>query len=174
MEARLTLATLAPFFLASGGCFLLIAGGCSGGMPVTQHGGDNTSDDLNFAPPACVPVMASSFNQSCTSNSDCVAVTDPESCCPGVAINGTAQAQYMAAASQAAANGCTSARACTGSCGIALPCCIGGKCEIGATDTCEGGGPDAGDGGVADTGVDVATDAAADASASDAADAAGE
>jgi hypothetical protein len=102
---------------------------------------------------SCSVFDGSSYDQSCTADSDCVAVRDPRVCCGGQAINVTARAQYMAAVSSEG-TGCFSGPGCTVSCGVALPCCISGRCEISADDTCVATAADSGAVDAADAGAD--------------------
>ncbi len=101
------------------------------------------------------------YDRSCTSASDCVAVTTDACCgCPTAAINQSDLGRYEADL-QAASKNCG---ACTEKpCVPVLAACVGGLCTTGYA-------PDAGP---ADAGGDAAsTDASADATASDAGDAA--
>jgi hypothetical protein len=113
-------------------------------------------------------IQASNYDQSCTTDSDCIGVGLGNVCfkcdidCPNAAINRSAQAQYRTDVAHSPAN--------DADCGCPTypvgPCCIGGMCQFGSQCLVA----DA----AADTGADAATDAAADASAGDAADAATE
>ncbi len=101
----------------------------------------------------CLVFDGSNYDQSCTTDSDCVVVGDPRFCCGGQAINVTARARYMAAVSSEG-TGCLYSPGCAASCPVALPCCISDRCETSADDMC---GATAADSGAVD-----AADASAD------------
>ena len=117
----------------------------------------------------CDDIKASNYDQSCTADTDCVAVYEGSSCalcvliCPGgAAISMGALAQYMSDIANTTANVSTNRLACSGDCGVTpLPRCVAGRCESGDF----GAGPqtDA----AADTGADATM---ADAGTGDAAD----
>jgi hypothetical protein len=83
------------------------------------------------------PIQASSYDQSCQKDDDCVAMAEGNFCDPGAtvcpfsgAINKSAYAQYQAdvAKTNAAICGAVS------SCGLSLgPCCQSGTCQTGNT-----------------------------------------
>jgi hypothetical protein len=117
-----------------------------------------------------IPPKGSSYDQSCTVDSDCIAVGFGDACLvceigcvANAAISKSAEAQYRSdvAKTPAAGTDCGCPEEPQGG-----PCCIGGMCQFGSQ--CLAADADA------DTGADAATDAVGDASASDAADAAGE
>ena len=98
-------------------------------------------------------IQASSYDQSCTTDRDCVAVAEGNFCYPGAgdcanaAINMSAYAQYQADVSKTRAASCFAPSGCGFEFG---PCCVGGKCQMGSQ--CPGAVPtDAG----ADTGADA-------------------
>jgi hypothetical protein len=72
-------------------------------------------------------IQASSYDQSCNNDSDCVAVSE-DFCfivCPNAAINKSAFAQYQADVAKITCGGVTS-------CGsIGGPCCRNGSCQMG-------------------------------------------
>jgi hypothetical protein len=121
------------------------------------------------ATPTCSPVLASDYDQSCTVDTDCVAVGEISSCpasgcdgCTTEAVNKSVMAQYTAAFAQAFASGpsgpgcncpCESGAVCRGGkcqaafCGPpltdTLSACAdaGGQCAYSANTTCSGMGP---------------------------------
>jgi hypothetical protein len=80
-------------------------------------------------------IKASSYDQSCTSDSDCVAVAEGDSClacafsCPNAVINPGALAKYRS--DIASAPHAAFALACFGCPIVTGPCCLGGSCHIG-------------------------------------------
>jgi hypothetical protein len=108
-------------------------------------------------------IQASNYEQSCTVDTDCVAVAEGNFCypgstnCPGnAAISKSDYARYQADVAKTNGASCYA----PGNCGDESgPCCIGGKCQVGSQ--CANPVPtDA----AADTGADAATaDAGADA-----------
>jgi hypothetical protein len=120
MRAR---ALLALAFAAAG------AAACGGGAAEAPDGGASASNG------ACMPVLASDYDQSCVADTDCVSVgevpTCPASACDGCLLQGInkgAMAPYAAALAQAFASAPPGQR-----CGC--PCegvgalCRGGKCQ---------------------------------------------
>ncbi|HSQ62274.1 MAG TPA: hypothetical protein VLM85_03640 [Polyangiaceae bacterium] len=111
------------------------------------------------------------YDRSCTTSSDCVAVTTDACCgCPSVAINNSDLSRYEADL-QAAAKNCG---ACVEKpCAPLLAVCAGGLCttgyapDAGPADAGNEGGSDASGDAIAtdasDAGSDAATDAAGDA-----------
>jgi hypothetical protein len=77
-------------------------------------------------------IQASNYDQSCTMDSDCVAVSEGNFCyganCPSAAINVGAQAHYNADVAMTNAAICGGATSCPGLTG---PCCRGGTCQTG-------------------------------------------
>jgi len=79
-------------------------------------------------------IEASSYDQSCTMDSDCVAVPEGNFCypgannCPSAAINNGALARYKADIATTNAAVCGAASACGSFTG---PCCRGGSCSLG-------------------------------------------
>jgi hypothetical protein len=115
--------------------------------------GDGCSSDKA----SCSVFDGSNYDQSCTTDCDCVVVRDPRSCCGGPAINLTAKSQYMSAVNNEG-TACLAGPGCTVSCGIALPCCISGRCEISANDMCAVTAADASaDPSVTDAGFEAAS-----------------
>jgi hypothetical protein len=104
-------------------------------------------------------IQASSYNQSCTTASDCVAVSEGNACypgfldCPQATINVGAQARYNADVARTNGGICSVMTSCTLE---SSPCCLGGTCQMGdqciirpgdaATDA-DAGTPDAAAGG---------------------------
>ena len=91
---------------------------------------------------SCTPI-ASSYDQSCKVDSDCVSVHAGDSCdlcalnCPNTAISVSAQAQFMADLVNTPAAISAQRMACAGDCTFQFgPCCIGGMCQMG--DRCPG------------------------------------
>jgi hypothetical protein len=93
------------------------------------------------APPvdsgSCSKVVASDYDQTCTTFSDCVSVAEIPSCpvlagscfdCPLATINGSAEAAYMAAFSRDIRGVQLGDCHCPG---IAIPCCRNGMCHNG-------------------------------------------
>jgi hypothetical protein len=108
-------------------------------------------------------IQASNYQQSCTVDTDCVAVGEGNFCNPGstncsnAAISKSDYAQYQADVAKTNGASCYAPGNCGGESG---PCCIGGKCQMNAA--CFNAVP-AGDA-AADTGADAAAaDAGADA-----------
>jgi hypothetical protein len=111
--------------------------------------------------PAAQNIMASSYDQSCQGDSDCIAVEEGNFCDPGAnngctnaAINKSAVAQYNADLAKTQASVCFGLSGCPAESG---PCCQNGTCQVGgqcfsavqgdaATDA-EGGTSDAPAGG---------------------------
>jgi len=118
--------------------------------------------------PSCSPVLASDYDQSCTVDSDCVAVGEEPQCptsgceCPSAAVNKGVATQYQAALSRAStirvpSSGCScaclSAALCRGGgCQVSLcsppltdtlAACtnLGGKCMYSANTPCNWMGP---------------------------------
>lgn len=153
-----------------GGAFCCIAL-ADAGMPGV--GGDGAVDagapnDASAATDAaCTPVLASTFDQSCDADTDCIGVGEVPSCpavacdgCPTAAVNKQVGAQYTAALSQAFASKpqgtgcgcpCLSGAVCrSGTCQAAfcgpppadtLSACAdaGGQCFYRANATCDNG-----------------------------------
>jgi hypothetical protein len=117
---------------------------------------------------SCSPVLASDYDQSCTVDSDCVAVGEEPQCpasgceCPSAAVNKGVATQYQAALSRASTirlpvSGCScaceSAALCRGGKCQASLCSppltdtlaacanLGGQCTYSANTTCGGMGP---------------------------------
>jgi hypothetical protein len=117
----------------------------------------------------CDDIKASKYDQSCTADTDCVAVYEGNSCalcaltCPGgAAISTGALARYTSDIANTTANVSTKRLACSSECGVTPPPrCVAGRCERG--DFGAGSQTDA----AADTGADAAM---ADAGTGDAAD----
>ncbi len=120
-------------------------------------------DNCPVPTPSCTAdIQAANYDQSCSVDSDCVAVGEGSACspcalaCPNAAINVAGHAQYLldVAMTPAGASGCTV------SCAVAElgPCCRNGAChsdtqcsgvdaaaDTGASDAGTEGGPDAAD-----------------------------
>jgi hypothetical protein len=101
---------------------------------------------------SCTYVYATSYDQSCITDSDCVGVVDGMGCCPNSSVNVAAQAQFMADFQKAFAAGC-GAHGCTEACGTAGPCCVGGTCQFTTAQECHPPTP------VTDAGADTGADA---------------
>jgi hypothetical protein len=100
----------------------------------------------------CTYVYATSYDQSCTTDSDCVAVVDGTGCCPNSSVNVSVQAKYTADFQKSFA-ACGGEAQCVGLGGCANigPCCVGGTCQmasgscahpmpVGNSDACLGAG----------------------------------
>jgi hypothetical protein len=124
-----------------------------------------------LGPPVCTDanvqlIQAANYDQSCTTDSDCIAVGLGNACfgceigCPNAAISRSSQAQYRSDVADSPANGAD--------CGCPIfpsgPCCVGGLCEVGSQ--CGNASP-AGDA-AADTGADAGTDGATEGGPTDA------
>jgi hypothetical protein len=102
-------------------------------------------------------ILASTYDQSCTTDSDCIWVAEGNFCYPGetncttATISKSASAQYQADVAKTRAASCYAPGNCGGDFG---PCCVSGMCQVGSQ--C---GNLAGDAS-AETGADAATDAA--------------
>jgi hypothetical protein len=134
------------------------------------------------APDASCPgggIKASSYDQTCVTDTDCVAITSGDSCnvcgfkCTNAAINVGAQAKYSMDIDYTTGSLTSQRMACTGDCTLQFgPCCIGGTCQLGGQ--CPAPGVLVRDA-AAETGVDGAADGGADAATeSGSADASGE
>ena len=116
------------------------------------------------------PIEASSYDQSCTTDTDCVAISAQDSCslcafnCNNATINVSAMTRYESDIDYTTANFSSHGLACLTACiQEGAPCCVGGTCQLGSQ--CVGDAP------VVDPGTDSGTDAAAaDSSGGDAAD----
>jgi hypothetical protein len=81
------------------------------------------------------PIQASSYDQACTADSDCVAVAEGNFCypgannCPSAAINVGAKAQYDTDVAMTNAAICGGTTNCPN---FTSPCCRGGSCSLGA------------------------------------------
>lgn len=148
----------------------LFASGCGATTAAANGQADGSSDAVtNVDAPPCSVVLASDYDQSCTVDTDCVAVGQVPACpalacyvdCTMWTISKSAAAQYMTALSRASASvagescGCVSYNP--------YPCCRGGMC----TTTCgspvdtqtEAGLPDAGSSRVPEAAPDATGDA---------------
>jgi hypothetical protein len=109
-------------------------GGGDGGTIVSDASADG---------PGCVDIMASSYDQSCKTASDCIIITAGDVCsgacaCGGATINKSSQAAYEAALDGITPAGCP----CPAS---GQPECIGGTCTIcGPGSESQPGCPDGG------------------------------
>jgi hypothetical protein len=123
-------------------------------------------------------IQASSYDQSCVTDKDCVSVAEGDSCrlcgfeCPGSAINADAQAKYQADIARTPAGLSLQSPYCVTGCPAGFaPCCRAGVCHADlqcATPATDDAGTDAS----IDAGTDASTDAGTDATtdASDAGD----
>jgi hypothetical protein len=80
-------------------------------------------------------ILASNYDQSCMTDSDCVWVAEGNFCYPGVTncgtatISKTANAQYQADVAKTRSASCYA----PGSCGANFgPCCVNGMCQVGS------------------------------------------
>jgi hypothetical protein len=153
-----------PLTLASflGLALLAACGGAQlGGGP---DGGNH--DGGVFTEPdgaTCVDIDPSSYDQSCTTSSDCVAITSGTVCstsclCGGSTINKSGEARYQAALSQVSSGGITCPCPFSGE-----PECLHGTCII--CSSIGPKGPECSDGGT--TGSDGSTDSSTDSSTGD-------
>ncbi len=143
--------------------------GCSDDSTTSADAGEGGSPpSTTDGTTACTPVVAADYDQSCTVDSDCVAVGEIAQCsgaCPGCtteAVRKSVAAKYQAALSAAVASlpgpsgcncACESGAICrAGKCQAAfcgpdradtLPACanVGGMCAYSANTTCAGVGP---------------------------------
>jgi hypothetical protein len=154
---------------AGGQC---LVGAVCGAISVADcAGGAVCCLDVICAPDAQydIPPQGSSYDQSCTADSDCVAVGFGNACLvceigcvANAAISKSAEAQYRSDVAKTPANGvdCGCPEELPGG-----PCCIGGMCQFGsrclATDAAADTGADA-------AAVDAAIDAATDGGSRDA------
>ncbi len=152
------------------GALLAVCGvllGCDDNSAQTDAGEGGTPAPMPDATP-CTPVVAADYDQSCTVDSDCVAVGEVARCpasgcdsCATEAVSKSAAANYQAALSAAFASRsgggcncpCESGAICrAGKCQAAfcgpdpndtLPACAnaGGWCAYSANTTCPGMGP---------------------------------
>jgi hypothetical protein len=124
---------------------------------------ENNPDGGQYTEPdgaVCVDIALSSYDQSCSSTSDCVEITTgnicPGSCaCGGTPVNKSGEAQYQAAISGIKLDDCPCAS-------DGVPACVAGKCILctfdGKTPGCSDGGSsaDGGTGSDSSTGSDAA------------------
>ncbi len=121
---------------------------------------------------SCAEISASNYDQSCTTDSDCVLAGEGSSCsicmlnCPHAAINVNARAQYMSDIANTTAGISSNLPACQESCGIVVrpPCCVRRKCQADDGECVLPDVPDAAadagvDGDAADAGTGDVTDA---------------
>ena len=110
-----------------------------------------------------IPPKGSSYDQSCTADSDCVAVGFGDACLvceigcgANAAISKSAEAQYRSDVAKTPANGtdCGCPEELPGG-----PCCIGGMCQFGSQCLAADAAADTGTGAAV---VDAATDSAMD------------
>jgi hypothetical protein len=79
-------------------------------------------------------ILASDYDQSCMTDSDCIWVAEGNFCYPGVTNCGTAtisksaNAQYQADVAKTRAASCYAPGSCGGNFG---PCCVNGMCQVG-------------------------------------------
>jgi hypothetical protein len=133
---------------ASGSAECVAAGGqCvpGGGGPCTLVGPEGACDPDRVggafccaASPDAICIEASSYDQWCTSDQDCVGISSNASCllcgfnCPNAAINVDSQGQYLLDTADSTARLTSLRTACTGDCTIQFgPCCVGGMCQMG-------------------------------------------
>jgi hypothetical protein len=110
-------------------------------------------------------IKASSYEQSCVTDKDCVSIAEGDSCgicafdCPGSAINVDAQAKYLADIAGTPAAISLKSSLCVSACPAEFgPCCRGGVCHADlqcSTTATDDAATDAG----ADGGLDAAADA---------------
>ena len=81
-------------------------------------------------------VTASNYDQSCTLDSDCIAIAEGNSCslcgfdCPSAAINVAGYGQYLADIAYTTADLSGQRQACSNVCMVkTAPCCAGGMCQ---------------------------------------------
>src|SRR5580700_4897236 len=79
-------------------------------------------------------IQASNYDQSCTTDTDCVWVAEGNFCypgatnCPNATISKSANAQYQADVAKTRAASCYAPGSCGGNFG---PCCVNGMCQVG-------------------------------------------
>jgi hypothetical protein len=131
-------------------------------VPVTSDA-QSDSPGEDSGPNACADasvrtIQASSYDQSCTVDTDCRLIGEGNACtpcafnCPSSgAINAGALAQYNSdVANTPAVAASFNGQTCFAGCPAAFgPCCVGGKCQLSTTGQCP----------VPDAGVDAASDA---------------
>ncbi|MGO9839032.1 MAG: hypothetical protein ACLP1X_33025 [Polyangiaceae bacterium] len=107
--------------------------------------------DAGSCTDASATVQASSYDQSCTVDTDCVGVSEGDSCnpcdfsCVNAAINAGALTQYTSDTASFPAVLAVAKGACASSCGgPETACCVGGTCHWGYF-TCPDASADAGD-----------------------------
>jgi hypothetical protein len=83
-------------------------------------------------------IHASDYDQSCSTDTDCVAISANDSCrlcalgCTNEAINVGALARYQSDIGETTATLSDARLACAGDCVVnPPPCCMGGKCQVG-------------------------------------------
>ncbi len=80
-------------------------------------------------------IQASSSDQSCTTDTDCVVIAEGNGCdvsafdCPNAAINKGGYAQYQSDIAKTPSAWCYAPSGCPNESG---PCCRGGKCQVGS------------------------------------------
>ena len=117
-------------------------------------------------------IVASDYDQSCTTSADCVPAAEGNGCnpgafdCPMAAINVADEARYMADVAKTHAATCYAPANCPEE---FTPCCRAGHCYADLQCQEEAGAPDAGDGGVPDASPEAGTIACGPAHTCDAA-----
>jgi hypothetical protein len=113
--------------------FACSSAGCGGKAVVTMDAGSGT---CNASAPV---ILASSYDRSCTTDSDCLAISAGNSCdpcafsCPNAAINRVAYPKYMADTANLPATLAEEKGVCASSCGLEPgPCCVCGTCQEGS------------------------------------------
>jgi hypothetical protein len=150
---------------APGAASCAAAGGhcvAAGAGPCTLVGGPHDcSPDAPGGSFCCGPVFdggsckgtvrASDYDQSCSADTDCVAISANDSCrlcglgCTNDAIRVSALARYQSDIAQTTAVLSGRRLACAGDCVVnPPPCCIGGKCQVGLQCLRAASMPDAG------------------------------
>jgi hypothetical protein len=124
---------------------IVIAIALVGGLSLLSAGQGCAGDAKN-----CSNIGVSNYDQSCMSDSDCVAFTGPTDCCPTAAISAAAQARYMSDFAGCGREDCRAA------CTNRGPCCVNGACEYATVGECRATPP--AEDAAADTGADSATD----------------
>ena len=128
-------------------------GACGSGPVVSSFCCKVFPDAGSCAPGVDGGILASSYDQSCTTDRDCVAIGQGDSCglcafrCPNAAISASALDKYVAEIASTPA-GVSGQRPdeCGGDCtDDPGPCCVAGECRFGVGAGCSfRGSPDAG------------------------------
>jgi hypothetical protein len=139
------LGAASPWLLAAAGCSTTSAGEVAADDAATAaHSASDAATGPDGQGPidaaqctdANAMIQASSFDQTCQTNEDCITIGEGNVCnvcslaCPTATINVGARAQYLAAFANTPAGGATAGVVCACPT-FSSPCCLGGQCRLG-------------------------------------------